>query len=416
MPGRRCGSGTHAPPHVQIRRTSWSSAAVFALLIAAQPASGQTASSVGAWAAIPAESGAPQAGAVVAQVIPDAVVHEPASATKRGEFVIAPIPMINPTLDNGLAMVVGYLYRLDQSDMTTPPSLTLGMIFKTSNGSSGGGAVQQLHLDHDRYRILVAAGYGSLNYDYFGTGSEAGGSGISIPLTQEGGMGLAEGLVDVGAQWYVGGRYQLMDMRVAIDEPQPASGAPVIPAGDVKLRTAALGPRVQRDTRDNPFYPTRGIVANAMAAFYGESLGGRRSYQSYEAWFSNYVSGGSRQVVAWRIAACATANDVPFYDNCQLGKSQDLRGYVVGQYRDRVMIAGQVEYRAEVWRRVGATAFIGGGEVAPTFARLTWQDALPGGGLGLRYTLAKRNHVNLRADYAWGQSSHALYISVGEAF
>ena len=101
---------------MHISRTSWSYGAVLALLIAAQPASGQTGSaSVGVWTAIPAESGAPPAGAVVGQVIPDAVVHDPASATKRGEFVIAPIPMINPTLDNGLAMVVGYLYRLDQS-------------------------------------------------------------------------------------------------------------------------------------------------------------------------------------------------------------------------------------------------------------------------------------------------------------
>ena len=42
--------------------------------------------------------------------------------------------------------------------------------------------------------------------------------------------------------------------------------------------------------------------------------------------------------------------------------------------------------------------------------------ALPGGGVGLRFTLARRNHVNLRVDYAWGKNSTALYVGVAEAF
>jgi len=50
------------------------------------------------------------------------------------------------------------------------------------------------------------------------------------------------------------------------------------------------------------------------------------------------------------------------------------------------------------------------------FGTLNWNDALPSGGVGLRFTVAKRNHVNLRADYAWGKDSSALYVSVVEAF
>ena len=39
---------------------------------------------------------------------------------------------------------------------------------------------------------------------------------------------------------------------------------------------------------------------------------------------------------------------VPFYDQCLLGMSQDLRGYEAGRYRDRRMLAAQAEYRREV--------------------------------------------------------------------
>jgi hypothetical protein len=39
-----------------------------------------------------------------------------------------------------------------------------------------------------------------------------------------------------------------------------------------------------------------------------------------------------------------------------------------------------------------------------------------GGGSGLRFTLAKQDHINLRIDYAWGKNSTALYIGIMEAF
>src|SRR5688572_3431884 len=54
------------------------------------------------------------------QAAPAAVVRR--QGAKRGEFVIAPLPMVNPTLENGLSLVVGYLYRLDVNDSVTAPS------------------------------------------------------------------------------------------------------------------------------------------------------------------------------------------------------------------------------------------------------------------------------------------------------
>lgn len=59
---------------------------------------------------------------------------------------------------------------------------------------------------------------------------------------------------------------------------------------------------------------------------------------------------------------------------------------------------------------------MGAGQVAPDVNALRWRDVLPGGGVGVRYTLAKRNQLNLRVDYAWGKESSALYVGVAEAF
>jgi hypothetical protein len=43
-------------------------------------------------------------------------------------------------------------------------------------------------------------------------------------------------------------------------------------------------------------------------------------------------------------------------------------------------------------------------------------DPEPGGGLGLRFVLAKRNHINLPVEYAGGHNSRTTYISLDEAF
>ena len=207
----------------------------------------------------------------------------------------------------------------------------------------------------------------------------------------------------------------MLRMRVATDSIAIPEG-PTLPAQDADLRTAALGPRVHYDSRDNPFYPRHGMQVQGVASFYAEAVGGNRTYQAYQGWINRYTAIGARHVFAWHAGACGVAGSVPFYDLCMLGKSQDLRGYSVGQYRDRAMIAAQAEWRSELWWRFGGTVFGGGGEEVRDFGTLNWNDALPSGGVGLRFTVAKRNHVNLRADYAWGKDSSALYVSVVEAF
>jgi hypothetical protein len=81
-----------------------------------------------------------------------------AAHAKRGEFLIAPLPMVNPTLENGLAFAVGYLYRVDGTDTTTAPSVSAIGGFKTSNGSWGGMAFQSLRLAQ-RNHVNLRADY-----------------------------------------------------------------------------------------------------------------------------------------------------------------------------------------------------------------------------------------------------------------
>ena len=141
-------------------------------LIAVSSLVAQTPSPVSLYGVVPGDPTGAQGVSSAEQAIPTAV--DPTQKTKRAELVIAPIPIINPTIENGLAVLGGYLYRLDANDTMTAPSATGVAGFKTSNGSWGAAFIQSLHLSHDKFRLLGVGAYGDVNYAFYGVGQEAG--------------------------------------------------------------------------------------------------------------------------------------------------------------------------------------------------------------------------------------------------
>lgn len=330
---------------------------------------------------------------------------------KRGEFAVAPIPMVNPTIGNGGGAAALYATRLGNDDVSPPSSFGAGG-FVTERGSWAVGLGARLYLQQDRYRISVAGGGGVFNYNFFGTGTAAGDAGISIPLSQQSKAFLIEPKIRIFPHWYLGPRYHFITNKSSLGSGNfNPSHLPVPLPADLSFTTAALGIRFQRDSSDSPFYPRKGSILDLITDFFGPAVGGDRTYQSVTLSYDKYLSLGKKNVFAVHGSMCVASEKAPFFDLCLLGLSSDLRGYQIGQYRDNRMLVGQAEYRRELFWRLGAVAFAGAGAVGSSFG-----NAEPGGGLGLRFVLAKRNHINLRADYAWGNNSHASYVSIGEAF
>src|SRR5580698_4054459 len=130
---------------------------------------------------------------------------EPGPPKRRGEFTFAPIPLINPSIGNGGGAGVLYTMRLAEHDASPPSSFGLAG-FGTGSGSWGLGLGGRFYLKNDRYRILAGGGGGEFNYNFFGVGSAAGASGISIPLSQRSRAFLVEPKMRVFARWYLGPR------------------------------------------------------------------------------------------------------------------------------------------------------------------------------------------------------------------
>ena len=169
------------------------------------------------------------------------------------------------------------------------------------------------------------------------------------------------------------------------------------------------------DSRDNVFAPASGTFVQATAGYSAPALGADYEFTRYVADARRYLRLG-RGVLAGQAYVEATSGGAPFDQLSLLGSGAVMRGYVRGRYRDRDLVAAQLEYRLPVAARFGMAAFAGAGTVSPTFSELGSSTWLPTLGGGARYVLLPRQRTTVRVDYAVGKGSSGLYIAFNEAF
>ena len=342
---------------------------------------------------------------------------------RQGELIFAPIPISSEAIGVGLAPVVAYVFFPSNSDRVSPPSTLAAAGLFTSTRTYGGGLAGMLNLKEDRYRLTFLIGAARARYQFFGIGSAAGSAGNPIWLSQHGHAVLLQGLRRLKWNIFAGPRFSHRQVKAAGESPASDLGsqAPPLPAFQDQLNwaitSAAFGFRVQRDTRDDLFYPRHGSRVDGRADFFGPYIGSSFTFQAYQFEANKYLSLGPRQVLALRGMGCGvTGSRIPFFELCQFGTLGDLRGYQTGRYRDRTMFATQAEWRVEVWKRLGGVVFGGVGDVAPAWSAYNFSELLPGGGLGLRYNLSKQRRIHLRLDGAYSKTGASWSMGVAEVF
>jgi hypothetical protein len=334
---------------------------------------------------------------------------------KRGTMIIAPIPISSPAVGSGLVVLFGYVFKLNPEDKLSPPSMVgLAGAF-TNSGTRGGALGGKLYFNENKYQTTFALAKGRVNFDFYGVGRIPGRDPIKVPLKAGGTVFFGEFLRNVWKDVFVGPRYQYRKLTASLDGLQTPGGFE-IPTIDLKATTAALGFHVQRDKRDSGFYPTKGSLFDFTGDFFDEGLGSKREYQNYKIAYNGYREIAKGQVIAYRASGCSSNGSVPFYDLCLYGTASDLRGYTAGEFQNRKMFATQAEYRRELPKRLGLVAFGGVGGIARKMSDFRFDELLPAAGLGLRFNLDKKNHINYRIDYAIGRAGHTFSVGVGEAF
>jgi hypothetical protein len=359
--------------------------------------------------------GAPPPAAGQADEVTDQLrkMEEVPPVAENGKLVVVPIPVSNPTIGTGLAAGVGYLFNLDP---VSKASVIGGGGLKTDNGTWAGAVAASLYLAKNTWQVKAGYAYFDANVQFYGIGGEAGDSGVALPISQSGWAGGFQVLRQVYGHFNAGLQGWYLHMATSYDLNDTVPDSPEIPPAELDSSIAGVGLVGTYDTRDIPLNPKGGILVSLAANYAPESLGSIRTFEKYALAYNHYIGLGERQVLALRLSGCATPGEPPFYALCLLGKSADLRGYEVGQYRDKAMIAAQAEWRWTFYRRFGMVAFAGTGEVAPSWSDFSRDSLVPGYGAGVRYMLTEKYRVNVGIDYARGRDSSAWYFVVGEVF
>jgi outer membrane protein assembly factor BamA len=343
---------------------------------------------------------------------------------------LLPLPLIYYTpetrLAYGAALTATFRFRRDSATAQTPqgrPSqVTLG-VAHTQNQQLLFYVPFQVFYDHDRYYLTGEAGYYRYNYFFFGVGQTdvpAELYGVNFPRIRVNAFRQVLPTIRRG-KLYAGLRYQYEDYAVTTVEPGGLLATNTAPGG-LGSRLSGGGLGLFYDSRDYVFFPTKGIVADLTYLIRNRATrtgpqGETTYFDRYALEVSSYHRLHRRAVLALNYVGSFTVGPAPFNAMSLLGGTKRLRGYYEGRFRDQHAALFQSEVRMDVYGRLGAVVFGGVGVLGNEQQLLRLADPKLAYGAGLRFTANRRDHVNIRVDYAVGsQASTGLYITLGEAF
>ena len=190
--------------------------------------------------------------------------------------------------------------------------------------------------------------------------------------------------------------------------------------------SSGIGFLLSYDTRDIPANPYRGTYVDLRGIMYQKWLGSDKNFYRLELDYRQYKSVGQRKVLAWTLQSKNTfGRHIPLTKYALSGTPFDLRGYYMGQYRDKSSHVALVEYRQmfntdrSTWLKritshLGYVAWGGVGFMGTTPGKI--EGVLPNAGLGLRIEVQPR--MNVRFDYGrnFVNKQSLFYFNMTEAF
>lgn len=321
---------------------------------------------------------------------------------REGSFIVAPIPIVDPTIGNGFVVVGGYLFQMDEDSSTS--FVGLGAL-KTDGGSFGFGLSGKLYLDANRWQFGLTAGQVELDYDLYILGQP-------VPLKQSGTLVNFTGAYGLTSQFSLGTDIRYLDSKLEFASPVLGGLG-----GFLDLEILNVGLTADWDRRDDTIYPTNGTHLYLLATR-GIILDGIiDDYDKAVLKFDAYKPVFEKNVIAVRAVTCAASENAPFFDSCALGGPDAFRGYPVTQHIDSRLLSFQIDWRGEFTQRFGYSVFGGVGAVGASYEDMFANDYLAAVGVGARYRLSKDFPLTFSIDATVNKSGdQLLYVYIGQRF
>ena len=326
-------------------------------------------------------------------------------------------------------------FSLHPSDTTLQRSVVPMALAFMFDGGINLFSKPQLFFKHDRFRIFGKFSYKNTQENFYGVGyttnrdyvrsdttSQYRYSGVQINpwfLFRLGNSNFFAGpQIDINYDHFTKPGKHLAQESSYVDAGGDEHG--------YKNFNSGLGFLLTYDSRDVPSNAYKGMYLNFAGIMYHKIFGSNRDFYRLELDYRQYKQVGKRKVIAWTAQSKNVfGNQIPLTQYALTGTPFDLRGYYMGQYRDKSSHVVLAEYRQmfntdkESWLKriishLGFVAWAGCGFMGPNPAKI--EGVLPNYGIGLRIEVQPRMNVRFDLGKNTVNNQTLFYFNMTEAF
>ena len=325
-------------------------------------------------------------------------------------------------------------FRMNPSDTTQLRSVVPMAIAFMFNGGINLFSKPQLFFKGDRFRIFGKFSYKNTEENFYGIGYNTNKDYVRSDSTSKyrySGVQinpwflfrLGNSNIFAGPQIDINYDHLTEPGKFLVDEPsyKEAGGT----ANGYNNFNSGLGFLLTYDSRDVPANAYRGMYLDFSGMMYAKFIGSDQTFYRLEIDYRQYKSLGKRRVLAWTAQTKNVFGDVPLTQYALTGTPFDLRGYYMGQYRDKSSHVVMAEYRqmlntdCSTWVKrmlnlIGFVAWTGCGFMGPTPGKI--EGVLPNYGVGLRIEVQPRMNVRLDLGKNTVNNQMLFYFNMTEAF
>lgn len=309
-----------------------------------------------------------------------------------------------------------YVYSANK-DLSNRLSEIKAFTFYTQENQYGIWLDHAVYSDKNKWFVYGRARYQSFPLFYFGIG----------PESQQEYTALIDGqytllreriLREVKPSLYFG--LELDYQRLANVDYLETSAQYVPPeTGESGSTNLGLGAGLLFDNIHNAMNPREGLYSEWAFLSYRDQIGSDFNFTTYISDSRIYRPVKKNTVLAAQLYGQFTRGDAPFNMLSLMGGESLMRGYYLGRYRDKNLLAGQIEYRILPFgfsKKWGASVFLAAGQVYGDDYDFMWNQFLPTGGAGIRYLIFPDKDIYTRIDLSFTREGSGVYFFIGEAF
>jgi len=339
------------------------------------------------------------------------------------DWSFVPIPAYTPETSWLLALTAFVTYR-DTADASFRPSSLAIAAQGTFKEQFAVGLYPEIYLDNNRMRIEGAIEWHLYPYNFFGIGNANPSSNAEL-YTPHGAKLELRALYALSGTRVQHGLSAGIHLDIRYDhirsvEPRSDGTQGPLARGQVVGASGGwyngIGPQVSYDTRDNNFDARAGVFAETHVVAYGALLGSNFSSVVTTLDARAYASIFSDVSVAGRVLVQSSTGEPPFLQMPSIGGSNNMRGIIDAQQRDRMSMLAGAEVRFPILWRFRGAVFADAGQVASQASAVTLNQMWVSYGAGIRFLLVPEERISLRLDIGVARGVPQFYLGFNEAF